>query len=58
MACILPTTWNVDFVLVDERAKNRMREKTDELGALISKLRLVDDEISIETYILDRRGKD
>jgi hypothetical protein len=58
MACILPTTWNVDFVLVDERAKNRMREKTDELGALISKLRLVDDEMSIETYILDRRGKD
>jgi hypothetical protein len=26
MACILPTTWNVDFALVDEREKNRMRE--------------------------------
>ena len=54
MAHSLPT----DFALVDERKKNRMREDSDELGALISKLRLVDDEISIETYILDRRGKD
>ena len=26
MALILPTTWNVDFALVDEREKNRMRE--------------------------------
>ena len=51
MALILPTTWNVDFALVDEREKNRMREKSYELGALISKLRLGDDEMSIETYI-------
>jgi hypothetical protein len=28
-----------------------MREESDELGALISKLRLGDDEMSIETYI-------
>src|ERR1700737_3969170 len=40
-----------DFVLVDEREKKRMREESDELGALISKLRLGDDEMSIETYI-------
>jgi hypothetical protein len=26
MVCILPTTWNVDFALVDERELNRMRE--------------------------------
>ena len=51
MAHILPTTWNVDFALVDEMKKNRMREESDELGALISKLRLGDDEMSIETYI-------
>jgi hypothetical protein len=38
MACILPTTWNVDFSLVDEREKNRMQEESYELGALISKL--------------------
>jgi hypothetical protein len=46
-----PIQWNVDFALVDEREKNRMREESYELGALISKLRLVDDEMSIETYI-------
>jgi hypothetical protein len=51
MACILPATWNVDFALVDEREKNRMREKLNELGALISKLQLGDDATSIETYI-------
>jgi hypothetical protein len=51
MARILPVTWNVDFALVDEREKNRMREESEELGALISKLRLGDDEMSIETYI-------
>jgi hypothetical protein len=28
-----------------------MREESHELGALISKLRLSDDEMSIETYI-------
>jgi hypothetical protein len=49
--CILLATWNVDFSLVDEREKNRMREESNELGALISKLQLDDDEISIETYI-------
>ena len=32
MACILPSTWNVDFALVDEREKNRMGEELDELG--------------------------
>ena len=38
MTCILPTTWNIDFSLVDEKEKNRMREKSHELAALISKL--------------------
>jgi hypothetical protein len=51
MVHILPTTWNVDFALVDEREKNRMKAKSYELGALITKLRLGDDEMSIETYI-------
>ena len=51
MARILLATWNVDFALVDEREKNVMWEDLNELGALISKLRLDDDEISIETYI-------
>jgi hypothetical protein len=51
MARKLPTTWNVDFALLDEREKNRMREESDELRALISNLRLGDDEMSIETYI-------
>jgi hypothetical protein len=31
----LPTTWNVDFALVDERERNRMQEKSNELGVLI-----------------------
>jgi cell division protein FtsB len=51
MACILPATWNVDFAVVDERENNRLQEESDELGALISKLRMGDDEMSIETYI-------
>jgi hypothetical protein len=51
MARTLPSTWNVDHALVDEREKNKMREESYELGALISKLGLVDDEMSIETYI-------
>jgi hypothetical protein len=51
MVRILPIIWIVDFALVDEREKNRMREESEELGALISKLRLGDDEMSIETYI-------
>ena len=46
-----PIQWNVDFALVDEREKNRMQEESHELGALISKLRLGDDEMSFETYI-------
>jgi hypothetical protein len=51
MARILCTTWNVYFALVDEREKNRMQENSYELGALISKLRLGEDEMSIKTYI-------
>jgi hypothetical protein len=51
MACILLARCNVDFALVDEREKNRMREEPHELGALVSKLRLGDDEMSIQTYI-------
>jgi hypothetical protein len=35
---MLPTSWNVDFALVDERKKNKMQEESDKLGALISKL--------------------
>jgi len=27
MARMLPATWNVDFVLVDERDENRMQEE-------------------------------
>ena len=38
MARILPTTWSVDFPLVDDREKSRMREESYELDALISKL--------------------
>ena len=34
--------------LVDEREKNRIREESYELGALILKLRLDDDEMSIK----------
>ena len=51
MARTLPTTWNVDFALVDESGKKKMQEESDVLGALISKLRLGDDEMPIETYI-------
>jgi hypothetical protein len=50
MACILPTTKNVIFALVDEKYKNIMK-KSYEFCALISKLRLGDDGMSIETYI-------
>jgi hypothetical protein len=50
--------WNVDFALVDERENNRMREESHELGILISKLRMGDDEISFETYIhMHGRGR-
>ena len=51
MTCILPATWNANFALVDERVKNKMQKKLDELGGLISKLRLDDDEMSMETCI-------
>jgi hypothetical protein len=51
MTHMLQTTWNVEFALVDERVKNRMQKESDELGALISKSRLGDDEMSIKTYI-------
>ena len=51
MARMLLATWNVDFSLVDERKNNSMQEESNELGALISKLGLGDDEMSIETYI-------
>ena len=27
MVCILPTTWNVDFAMVDEREKDIMQKK-------------------------------
>jgi hypothetical protein len=37
-AHILAATWNVDYVLVDEKGENRMQEQSYELGALISKL--------------------
>ena len=52
MARVLLATWNVDFALVDEREKNGMQEVSDEFGALISKLRLGDGGMSIETYIM------
>ena len=55
MTHILPTTWNVEFSLVDERGNNRLQEESDELGALISKLRLGDVEIFTETYILIKK---
>ena len=51
MAHDLPATWNVDFAMVDEREKNRMPKESHELGALISKLRLGDDEMLIKTCI-------
>ena len=57
-AHILSTTWNLEFSLVDGREKSRMQEESDELGALISKLRLGDDEMSIETYIQNGKGRD
>ena len=51
MAHIVLAICNVDYSLVDEKKKNGMLEKSDEFGALISKLRLDDDEMSIRTYI-------
>ena len=55
---ILLATWNVDFALVNEREKNSMQEESYKLHALISKLRLVDDEMSIKTYIQNGRERD
>jgi hypothetical protein len=46
-----PTQWNVNFALIDERKNNRIREESHELGALISKLQLGDDEMLVEAYI-------
>jgi hypothetical protein len=37
--------------MVNEREKNRMQKESYELGAIISKLSLGDDEMLIETYI-------
>jgi hypothetical protein len=51
MARTFPATWNVDFALVGDRGKNRLQEGSYELSPLISKLRLGDDEMPIETYI-------
>ena len=51
MVRTLPRTWNVDFALVDEREKNKIQKESYEFGALISKLQLGDDEMSIQTYI-------
>ena len=51
MVRTLPTTWKVEFALVDEKEKNWTQEESYELGALISKLQLGDDEMSFETYI-------
>jgi hypothetical protein len=36
MTCIFPATRNVVFALVIEREKNRMREESYELGAMVS----------------------
>ena len=52
MVRILLATQNVDFALVDERGDNRLHEELVELGALISKLQLGDDEMSIETTFI------
>ena len=38
MARILPTTWDVDFALVEKRGKNRIQQESYELGAMFSKL--------------------
>ena len=51
MAHILPTRWNVDFALVNERRRIEWKKQSYELGGLISKLQLGDDEMSIKTYI-------
>jgi hypothetical protein len=54
-----PIEWNVDFALVDDQHNNIMREQSHELGALlISKLRLVDDEIVNRDLYSDERGRD
>ena len=40
MTCILPTTWNVNFALVDEREENITQEESYELGALMMRYQL------------------
>ena len=52
-----PTKYNIDFALVDGRLEIRMQKESYELGVLISKLQLGDDEMSIETYI-QMKGED
>ena len=52
-----PTKYNIDFALVDGRQEIRMQKESYELGVLISKLQLGDDEMSIETYI-QMKGED
>ena len=54
---ILHATRIVNFALVDEWEKNRVQKEFDELGALNSKLRLGDDEMSNKTYIQNGRGR-
>ena len=57
-AGVLPAMWNVGFAMVDEREKDRMHKELDELGALVSKLPLGGDEMSVETYIRMEGGGD
>ena len=52
---ILPTTWNINIALVDEREKDIMQKESYKIGAMISKLG--DDEMSIETSI-QMKGKE
>ena len=57
MLRVLPAMWNVGFAMVDEREKDRMHKESDELGALVSKLPLGGDEMSVETYIRMEGGE-
>jgi hypothetical protein len=51
MTHILHVTWDDDFALVDKREKNEIQKKLDEFDALISKLQVDDNEMSIKIYI-------
>ena len=55
---ILSATWNVDFGLVDKREENRMQEESNKLDALISKLRLDDEEMLKRDLHSDGRRRD